>query len=257
MLDLPNNKQVTLGDFELIKELKSVSSNNKLLIGAVRKLQKLGNKCTHTQNPHPISDNSVSDAIDALFNMYASIFVLYFQKYKFGTNNEVMSVFSILPPIIRYIVLSELYKNDAKNLLIIDKLSLVLLKAFDQNSAKQWIEERKDELSNTLPYTQEAIAEIEATYGKFHAQVVIDKAPESMYSLCLERVDKVSSTIDQQGLLYNNFEQAKQLYLDQGILSGDTEEYKYFNDIMAFVYLGRKIEENEKLQNQKLYNSII
>jgi len=254
LLDLPVNKKMTLGDYETIKNIKVVSSNNELPIKAVRKLQKLGNKCTHTQNLHPISEENVSDAINQLFNLYASLFVLYFQKYKFGSNNGVISAFSILPPIIRYIVLDNLYKGDKKNLLIIDKLSLVLLKAFDKESAIKWVEDRMDELSKTLPYTPEAIANIESTHGKLHAEAVVANAPENMYSLCLERLEEVSSIIDSQGLLYNNFEQAKQLYLDEGVLSNDSQEHRDFNDIMEFVYLGRKVEENEKLKDKHLYN---
>ncbi|TRW91224.1 hypothetical protein [Candidatus Methylobacter oryzae] len=254
LLDLPNNKKVTLGDYEIIKKLKIVSSNNKLLMKAVKKLQEIGNKCTHTQNPYPISEENVSDAINELFNLYASIFVIYFQKYKFGSNNEVTSAFSILPPIIRYIVLDNLYKDDKKNLLIIDKLSLVLLKAFDKESALKWVEDRKDELSNTLPYTQEGITEIESSHRKLCADAVVANAPESMYNLCLERLEEVSSIIDKQGLLYNNFEQAKPLYIEKGILSNDSQEHRDFNSIMEFVYLGRKAEENEKLENLHLYN---
>ena len=75
-----------------------------------------------------------------------------------------------------------------------------------------------------------------------------------MYVLCLERIEEGSSIIDKQGLLYNNFEQAKPLYLEKGILSNCSQEYRDFNDIMDFVYLGRKTEENKKLENQHLYS---
>jgi hypothetical protein len=70
----------------------------------------------------------------------------------------------------------------------------------------------------------------------------------------LERIEEVSSILEQQGLLYNNFEQAKQLYLDVGVLDQDSSENTEFNDIMEFVYLGRKVEENDKLKNKHLYN---
>ncbi|SER86218.1 hypothetical protein SAMN04244573_04473 [Azotobacter beijerinckii] len=256
LLNSHNNNKITLGDFDVIRDLEAASSNNKLLIKSVRKLQKLGNKCTHTQTPQPITDENVNDAVNALLNLYASLFVLYFKKFKFGSNSEVLSAFSILPPIIRYIVLEELYKDDRSNISIIDKLSLVLLKAFDKDSAMKWIEKRKDELSNILPYTQEAIAKIESIYGKSHAAAVIANAPESMYTLCLERLEQVSLVIDERGLLYNSFEQAKTLYLEKGILPADSQEYRDFNDIMEFVYLGRKAEHNEKLDSQHLYTII-
>lgn len=135
LLDIPQGENVTLGDFEIIKKLKAISSSDKLLIKAVKNLQKLGNRCTHTQNLNNISDKNVDSAIHSLFNLYAGFFVLYFKKYQFGSSNETVSAFSILPPIIRYIILDNLYRNDKSNLLVIDKLCLVLLKAFDKDKS--------------------------------------------------------------------------------------------------------------------------
>ncbi|MBL5860052.1 hypothetical protein JBO49_05410 [Serratia fonticola] len=257
LLDIPQGKKVTLGDFEVIKKLEAASSDNKFLMGAVRKLQKLGNKCTHTDNPKPILDADVDSAIEALFKLYASLFVLHFKKYKFGSSNEIMSVFSILPPIIRFFVLDNLYSSDKNNLLVIDKLCLVLLKAFDKKDALNWLNEREGELSSILPYTPEAIADIEAAHGKLHAELVVANAPANMYICCLERLEKVALILEKQGLLYNNFEQAKQLYLDEGVLDNNNPENEEFNDIMEFVYLGRKVEINEKLNNRHLYSIIV
>ncbi|HBR3474799.1 TPA: hypothetical protein L9S51_005280, partial [Klebsiella pneumoniae] len=101
-------------------------------------------------------------------------------------------------------------------------------------------------LSSILPYTPEAIAEIEVARGKQFAELIIANAPANMYVCCLERLEKVALTIEKQGLLYNSFEQAKQLYLNKGILDDNNPENKEFNDIMEFVYLGRKVEINEK-----------
>lgn len=105
-----------------------------------------------------------------------------------------------------------------------------------------------------MPYTPEAIADIEAAHGKECAEAVIANAPDSMYVSCLERLEEVSLILKKQGLLYNNFEQAMPLYLEKGILDNDTQENRDFNDIMEFVYLGRKEEKNEKLNSQYLYN---
>lgn len=207
-----------------------------------------GNNCTHTQKTGLVSEQDVQNCIDCLFNMYASIFVLYFKKYEFGANNEIMSAFSILPPIVRYLALNELHQQFPENLSIIDKLSLVLLKAFDKDQAIGWIEDRKEMLSQVLPYTEEAIEKIISTHGENVAQQAIDNAPDNMYDLCLERIIEVEKIISRNGLLYNNFEQAKQLYLEKGILLGDRVEIQEFNSIMEFVYLGRKEELNSNLE---------
>lgn len=253
ILDLSDSDKVTLGDRTIVSKLKEVSNDNQLLMTSVNKIRLVGNNCTHTQETGPITKQDVNDCIDSLLNMYASLFVLYFKKYKFGTNNKVMSAFSILPPIIRYLVLNELYQNNTDNLSVIDKLSLVLLKAFDKDKAFSWIEENKEKLSQTLPYTEEAIENIKNTKGEFVAQHIIDNAPASMYIVCTDRISEVEKIIKKHGLPYNNFEQAKQLYLDKGILAGNGDETLEFNTIMEFVYLGRKVEENLNLKGLDSY----
>ncbi|WP_343482283.1 hypothetical protein, partial [Enterobacter cloacae] len=134
LLDIPQGTQVTLGDFEVIKALKVASSNDKLLMKAVRKLQKLGNKCTHTENPSPISDCDVDSAINALFNLYAGLFVLYFKKYKFGSSNEVVRAFSILPPIIREGANKQVISSQADSLI---KISRIWADFFPANTSNQ------------------------------------------------------------------------------------------------------------------------
>jgi len=253
ILDIPENDVVTLGNKAIVKQLELVSNNSQLLMSSIEKIRLIGNKCTHTQEIGEITDDDVRDCINCLFNIYASIFVIYFQKNKFGSKNEVMSAFSILPPIIRYLTLNELYKEYPDNLSIIDKLSLVLLKAFDKDQAIQWVEDRKEKLSNTLPYTEEAIDEIKQKYGPEVAQQTIKNAPSNMYISCLDRINDVDEIIQRNGLLYSNFEQAKELYLKKGILTGSSREISYFNSIMEFVYLGRKKENNPKLEEINSY----
>mgnify|MGYP000988747534 CR=1 FL=1 len=253
ILDLHEDDKVTLGDRGVIDKLKQVSDNNQLLMTSVEAIRRIGNKCTHTQETGRITGQDVLDCIDCLFKMYASIFVLYFKNYKFGGNNEVISAFSILPPIIRYLALNELHEQYPENLFVIDKLSLVLLKAFDKEHAVSWIEARKEKLVQTLPYTEGYSEQIKRQYGDILGQQVIDRAPENMYVLCTDRIIKVEEVIKKNGLLYNSFEQAKQLYLEKGILAGGADEILEFNSIMEFVYLGRKKEENSNLENIGAY----
>lgn len=253
ILDLPESEKITLGDRTIVDKLKQVSGNNPLLMSSVDKIRLHGNDCSHTQVTRAITAQKLFDCINSLFNMYASIFVLYFKRYKFGSNNAVMSAFSILPPIIRYLVLNELYQQFPDNLSIIDKLSLVLLKAFNKEQALSWIEERKEKLTQTLPYTEKAIKEIKNIYGNTYAQKVIDNAPKNMYVLCMDRIVKVEQIISKNGLLYNNFEQAKPLYLKEGILLGSGDEVEEFNSIMEFLYLGRKKEENQNIEKLDSY----
>lgn len=253
ILDLSESDKVTLGERTIVNKLKELSDDNQFLLSSIDTIRLVGNKCIHTQEIGPITEQDVLNCIDSLFKIYASLFVLYFKKYKFGTNNEVMSAFSILPPIIRYLVLNELYQENSDNLSIIDKLSLVLLKAFDKDKALSWIETRKEKLSQTLPYTEEWIEYLKNTQGEFVARQIINNAPKNMYVVCIDRISEVEQIIKKNGLLYNNFEQAKQLYLDKGTLAGNEYEILEFNSIMEFVYLGRKMEENSNLENLDSY----
>ncbi|ACV76203.1 MAG: hypothetical protein ABF429_07855 [Zymomonas mobilis] len=256
ILDLPESEKVTLGDGKVLKNLRQASGNNQILMDSINNIRTIGNKCTHTQEIEPITNQDVLECKDNLLNLYASLFVMYFKKYEFGTNSEVIRAFSILPPIIRYKCLNELYQHNKSNLSVIDKLSLVLLKASDKERAVRWVEERKEELSNLLPYTEEVIEEHRKERCNKFAQILIENAPASMYVLCMDRILKVDEIIRKNGLLYNNFEQAKDLYLKTGILKGDSDEVVDFNSLMTFVYLGRINKGNPKVANIDSYTII-
>lgn len=77
-----------------------------------------------------------------------------------------------------------------------------------------------------------------------------------MFVLCESRIIEIEETIRRNGLLYNNFEQAKDLYLKYGILEGSSDEITEFNSLMEFVYLGRKKEHNPRMSNIDSYVSI-
>ncbi|MDI2113710.1 hypothetical protein [Commensalibacter nepenthis] len=66
----------------------------------------------------------------------------------------------------------------------------------------------------------------------------------------MEKIEKISGIIEKEGQRYTNFEDAKQLYLKESNKLDTTLEEKDFKDIMDFIYLGRRIEENEKLHEQ-------
>lgn len=236
--------KVTLGDKETRKKIKEL--NIPLFEKAIDTIRDSGNNCTHTQYTKEVTDNEVKEASDALFNLYASLFVNYFIRHKFGINKEILSHFSLLPPIIRYIVLNYLYDTDPNNLDIIDKLTLAILKSQGKESALEWIEERKEELSSMMVYSEEAIDGIEKSYGHNTAEKIKRNAPKNMYTMCKSKIEKVSNTLENKGVAYKNFEQAKPHYLKIGKVSGNTPEIEEFNDIMEFVYIGRKSESSKE-----------
>lgn len=101
ILNLSPDDTVELGNGKLQHKIKE--RDNPLLLRAVRDINKIGSECTHTKSIREITEDDVKNTIDRLFELYACILIEYFKKYEFGTNPEIMSSFSILPPIIRYI----------------------------------------------------------------------------------------------------------------------------------------------------------
>lgn len=235
ILNLPKKTTVTLGNERIISKIKA--KNNLLLLNAIRTINRMGSKCTHTQLTREITEEDIKTVKDSLLNLYAYLLMDYFEKYEFGANLEIVRKFSILPPIIRYLTLDYLYSKYPENIMIIDKLSLVILKALNKDTAIKWIEERKEELKITPSVTAEK--DIIKKNGEELARIIISSAP-NMYDVCTEWINLVADDISKNGKLYNDFESAIDYYRMSGIVSGESSEIKEFNSIMEFLYLGRK-----------------
>lgn len=237
ILNLPKKTLVTLGDKRIISRIEA--KNNPLLLNAIKTINNMGSKCTHTQLTRDITEDDVKTVIDSLFNLYAYLLIDYFEKYEFGINLGIVHKFSILPPIIRHITLEYLYSRYPENIMIIDKLSLILLKALNKETAIKWIEERKEKLKSTPSVTKKAEKDIIEKGGEELARIIISTAP-NMYDLCTERINLVADVISKNGKLYNDFESAIDHYRMNGTVSGESSDIKEFNSIMEFLYLGRK-----------------
>ena len=242
ILDIEPSKQLTLGQNEVRKKIKSLP-NHEYLEAAIDVIRDKGNLSTHTQYLDNLSLEDFEKIIDSLFNMLSFPLINYFEKYKFGSRNDVMSSFSLLPPIIRYKVLMFLYQKDPNNISVIDKLVLSIMKAFNVSEASKWVEEKKDTLIKAKSISEEVFAEISKKQGTEIALAILNSAP-NMYQLCREKISQVGNIIESNGRLYSDFESALPYYKSRGIITHDDSEGKEFNDIMDFLYLGRK----EKLQ---------
>lgn len=254
ILDLAPDAHVTLGKSEVTSGLKAKSNNSKLLMQAVENIRLVGNKCSHTQELGPITEDDIVSVFDSLFDVYAYLFVDFFSRHKFGGNGALMSSFSILPPIIRYKALKSLYEADGNNISVIDKYSLCILKAVGVDEARAWVLERKEELLKVPAYTEEAIEEIRINCGEAAANAYMHSTP-NMYYCCMDRLCEVAVTISKNGVLYNDFESAMGLFKVKGFVQGDSVEVVSFNDLMQFVYLGRRPSPNDRLN--KSYVTII
>lgn len=251
ILDIAPDEKVTLGEKE-IKNRICALPNHAFLMKAMNTIKGDGDKATHTRHLASMTEEEFETIMDSLFDMLAFLLINYFEVYEFGSRNDVMYSFSMLPPIIRYKVLSFLYEKDPDNVAVIDKLVLAILKAFDADGANAWIEEKECELRQKSTMAKELkdsiMQEFEDEEEREEAIALLEMiGPQNMYELCKRKVETVGNAIEQRGPLYLDFESALPVYKENGVLEGDELEIQEFNDIMEFLYLGRK----EKVKNMQ------
>ena len=253
ILDINPKEKIMLGDKKIRKHIETLQ-NHEVVENAVKKLKEEGNKTTHTQYRGEVTDKEFNIAMDGIFDLLSYLFINYFEKYEFGTNTEVMYSFSILPPIIRYKVLIFLYGKYPENRCIIDKLVLATLKACDVQTAEKWVEDNKESLMLISAYSENFNNNIELQYLISKKDVEIN-----MYHLCKKKVNQVGEMINRSGVLYSDFESALPHYRKNGIIQDNTLEAQEFNDIMEFIYMGRKERERlcSALNNPMLILNII
>lgn len=247
VLDVEPDKMVTLGQKEIHNKVKALP-NYEFIHNAMEIIRGKGNLSTHTQYLESLTPEDFNNIVDALFDMLAFLLIDYFEKYEFGSRGDVMSSFSLLPPIIRYKVLSYLHLKYPKNIAIIDKLVLAIMKAFNVAEASIWVEKEKGVLIHLDTMSEKAFNETVERAGVEFANMIKSSGPANMYQLCTEKISLVGTTINKNGLLYSSFESALPYYKEKGILMGDDFEAEEFNDIMDFLYLGRK-EELDKISS--------
>lgn len=207
-----------------------------MLLRAINIIKGNGGNYTHTQVTFAASDELVKETLDCLFDLYAYILIEYFEKYKFGSNLEVVSSFSALPPIIRYKVLKYLYELEKENIMVIDKLVLAQLKSYGKEVALEWLEEHRDELQVMSCCSEEMQIEIKEKMGP----VFWGFMNMNMYDSCYKKIIQLGDDIEKKGRLYIDFEESIEYYKWGGIVAGEGLEIQEFNSIMEFLYLGRK-----------------
>lgn len=236
ILEFPVEEKLTLGDKEINQKLAKKSNNNSMLLRAVNVIRGNGGDFTHTQVVFAASEEIVENTLDCLFDLYAYLLIEYFERYKFGSNVEVVSSFSTLPPIIRYKTLKYLYEQDKENIMVIDKLSLAIVKTFDKQVALEWLQEHQEELKAMSCYSKEMQAEIKEKVGEAFLELV----NMNMYDSCYRKIINIGENIEKKGKLYINFEESIDYYKRGGIVDGESSEIQEFNSVMEFLYLGRK-----------------
>lgn len=248
ILDIEPNKKVTLGAKNIQNRIKKLP-NHEFIEEAVEIVRSKGNQSTHTQYLGRFDLEDFDDVIDGLFDMLSYLLISYFEKYKFGSRPDVLYSFSLLPPIIRYKVLNFLHKKYPDNIMVIDKLVLATVKALSVDEATEWVEREKNALIKMETVTEKNFNEISENKGIRVAELICKNSPANMYILCKNKISEVGDTVNSRGVLYSDFESALPYYKSVGILAGDDLETTEFNDIMNFLYMGRK-EKIREISNE-------
>ena len=245
-LDLPLGSQMTLGEKQ-IKAQIALLPHHVLLENAIKGLKPFGNVNSHTYGTTVATEADYEKATECLMDMYAYLPVRYFDKYKFGSRDDVVSAFSLLPPVVRYKTLDFLYSVDSQNISVIDKLVLVVLKEKGYEKAKEWLDNHKGDLESLKVISDETYKRIKEKQGEQMAKMIEESAPPNMYVCCKSKIEELKTSLDGKSM-YRTFEEAYPYYKQYGIIPDDgSSDVKEFNDLMEFLYLGRKAENINKL----------
>lgn len=262
IINVGSDRKLMLGTIQrdFRNELDTLQENRKEdLLKIIERIRPLGNDGTHTQHTEDFSDDDLNQVKDGLFDLYAYLFIDYFLKYPMNLLSpaEVMSTFSLLPPIIRYKALKYLYENEA-NLQIANRYCLSIIKAFNKSTALNWLENEKSKLLQLHYPNQEEAEEyyIKRWYPvsptQYKVSIQLWKF-NNVHDLLLDKINDISTDVNESGKLYSNFEQARKYYEKNNVLTSNNIERsrKFYKDMKQ-----RFSNDIEKVENYYLQNNL-
>lgn len=232
------DKFLTLGHENTIRQLDNKGFTEPFFRNSLEKINSIGSHRTHTQKREPAEKSEYDEVLESLFNLYGYLFYKFFEKFKFGNNLYIVSSFSLLPPIIRHITLEQLFVLDQNNTIVLEKLVLSKLKAFDYENADKWLESNSELLKSIQPNGfKEQKRKLEEIFGEQRAKEIIASAGDNMYVILKNKIGPMKGSIIYPQ--YKDFETALFYYHEKGIVPGNSKEINEFNSLMDFVYMGR------------------
>ena len=237
-----------LGKIE--KELKQRCNNNKILMNSFSTIQKYGDENVHTEKIIKATEKDFKEVLDGIYVMYAYLFINYFEKNGFSSKDRTLSMFSLIPPIIRYKTFNYLWEKDNKNPIIIDKLNLAILKTSGVKKAKEWINDNNEILKQVSCVSEIAKQDLIQKLGQQTATKILNSEPKNMYDVCISKVNNLSATFEKNGSLYSSYEEAISFYKNkikelESIKPLSQKELR-FKEIMDFCFEGLKSVINNK-----------
>ncbi len=162
-----------------------------------------------------ISNHNMSRSLIRILFQFTTPLYSFFQSYPVGYDSDIDRHLSLLPPIIRYYVLSDLYGAIAVKMItnapvdineaaaVVDRLILAIIKISDSQTATKWINENYDLL------------------------VHID-----MYDICMSRTYAFAN----RPVEYTTFSEALPFHDRNWSLPCDTDARRTFTSIVDFYY---------------------
>lgn len=259
ILDIGSSKKLMLGQIIRGSNNRAVNSGMKKLgdelsdrlIEIIEKINPLGKDGTHTQHTDEFTSEEIESVEDAILDLYALIFIKYFMDIQVDiySSPQVLHMFSLLPPIIRYKTWHYLFKRDKNNIQVVNKLCLSIIKHFNKESAYKWLEENSETIK-AIPYpTKDEIEKYDRIYtfeispGIYQIMVSLDfDKYDNMYELLYAKISDSRTSINESGKMYKSFEEAIEHYNNykKNMKQNDLEEITTFCSLMDFVYMGRK-----------------
>lgn len=232
------------------EKLKQKSNDNPLLMNSLKVICEYGDNNTHTEATAAATEEDFNNAVDAVYGMYAYLFVSYLKKYGLNGSDRTLSIFSLLPPIIRYKSLNYLWENEYQDSVLADKLNLAILKTFGIDKSKEWINENADLLKQLPCVSEVAKQDLIQKVGKQVATKILISGPQSMYDVCISKVSELSVPIEKYGVLYSTYEEAVSFYKTKmqelKTIKPFSKEEIELEEIMNFCFEGRKAIFNGK-----------
>lgn len=162
---------------------------------------------------------------------------------------EVLRLFSLLPPVIRYKTWKYLFEKDKNNIQVVDKLCLAIIKCYDKEMAFKWLEDNAETIK-AIPYPDreeidkyDSMHIVEVLPGTYVAKITLNfDEYDNMYDLLLSKINDPRTSVNESGKMYKSFEEAVKHYKNYkkgNITTNSSEEMSELCSLMDFVYLGR------------------
>ena len=137
--------------------------------------------------------------------------------------------------------MSYLYKKaDRRNVVLVDKLLLSLVKTKGKNYTSDWLEQNQEDLIK-VDYPNQKTIEDFYSFCDFEVTIQLSNY-KNIYELWKDKINDPRILSNESGQLYKNFEEALYYYKQNRMVDmlHDSIEREKFTDLLNFVYVGRK-----------------